>query len=137
MNSFALTAVGNLAKDPEMKSRGNLLYTRFCLVGNEYAGKDIEGNPRESTTSVWFVAFGPLGETLALHARKGDQIIVTAHMRATHWTDQQGEKRVGYSFVAQGFRFGAPGKLKREEFSQREAVETLHPRPSEVSGAAA
>jgi len=33
MNSFTLTAVGNLAKNPELTAKGEIMYTRFCLVG--------------------------------------------------------------------------------------------------------
>lgn len=119
MNSFSLTAVGNLARNPEFVAKNETSYTRFCLVGNDYAGKDEGGTAREITTSLWFVAFGPLGEALARNARKGDQLIVEAHVRANNWTDKQGEKQYDHSFVADGFRFGAPGKLKREELDGR------------------
>ncbi|HEY6484343.1 MAG TPA: single-stranded DNA-binding protein [Steroidobacteraceae bacterium] len=116
MNSFNLTAVGNLARNPELVAKSDTLYTRFCLVGNDYAGKDEEGATREVITSLWFVAFGALGEAIARNARKGDQLIVDARIRANNWTDKQGEKQYDHSFVVQGFRFGAPGKAKREEF---------------------
>lgn len=116
MNSFTLTAVGNLARDPELVAKGDTLYTRFCLVGNDYAGKDEEGAAREVVTSLWLVAFGGLGEAIAKNARKGDQLIVAARIRANNWTDKQGERQYDHSFVVEGFRFGAPGRAKREEF---------------------
>jgi single-strand DNA-binding protein len=123
MNSFNLTAVGNLARNPEFVAKNETSYTRFCLVGNDYAGKDEGGSAREITTSLWFVAFGALGEVLARNARKGDQLIVEAHVRANNWTDKQGEKQYDHSFVLDGFRFGAPGKLKREELDGRREEE--------------
>src|SRR5207245_5085007 len=55
-----------------------------------------------SATSVYFVAFGALGETIARTARKGDQLIVEARIRADNWTDKQGEKQYDHSFVVQG-----------------------------------
>jgi single-strand DNA-binding protein len=119
MNSFTLTAVGNLAKNPELASKGDTTYTRFCLLGNDYAGKDEQGNPREAVTSLWFVAFENLGEAIANNARKGDQLIVQAQVRANNWTDKEGEKQYDYSYVVQSFRFGAPGKMKREELAAR------------------
>jgi single-strand DNA-binding protein len=119
MNSFTLTAVGNLARNPELVAKGDVAYTRFCLVGNDYAGKDEEGAPREIVTTLWFVAFGPMGETLVRNSRKGDQLIVEARVRANTWTDKQGEKQYDHDFVVQGFRFGAPGKVKREEREAR------------------
>ena len=52
MNSFTLTAIGNLARNPELMAKNGTSYTRFCLVGNDYAGKDEEGAAREITTSL-------------------------------------------------------------------------------------
>jgi single-strand DNA-binding protein len=119
MNSFTLTAVGNLARNPELVARSDTSHTRLCLVGNDYAGKDEGGTAREVTTSIWFTAFGLLGESLARNARKGDQLIIEAHVRANNWTDKQGEKQYDHSFIVDGFRFGAPGKVKREELEAR------------------
>jgi single-strand DNA-binding protein len=119
MNSFTLTAVGNLARNPELVAKNDTSYTRFCLVGNDYAGKDEGGAAREVVTTLWFVAFGALGEALARNARKGDQLFVEARVRASNWTDKQGEKQYDHSFIVDGFRFGAPGKLKREEREAR------------------
>ena len=119
MNSFTLAAIGNLARNPELVEKGDTVYTRFCLVGNDFAGRDEEGAAREVVTSLYFVAFGALGETIAKNARKGDQLILDARIRANNWTDKQGEKQYDYSFIVQGFRFGAPGRIKREELESR------------------
>jgi single-strand DNA-binding protein len=119
MNSFTVTAIGNLAKNPELAVKGDTTYTRLCLVGNDYAGKDEDGKPRESATSLWFVAFDGLGEAIAKNARKGDQLIVQAQIRANNWTDKEGELQYDHSFVVQTFRFGAPGRAKREELAAR------------------
>jgi single-strand DNA-binding protein len=119
MNSFTITAVGNLARDPESASKGGTAYTRICLIGNDYAGKDEHGNAREAVTSVYFVAFESLGDAIAKNARKGDQLILQAQVRSNNWTDKEGEKQYDYSFVIQNFRFGAPGRAKREELAAR------------------
>jgi single-strand DNA-binding protein len=127
MNSFNVTAIGNLAKDPELLAKADVTYTRFCLVGNDYAGKDDDGRVREAATSIWFVAFGGLGEVIAQNARKGDQLIVQAQIRANNWIDKDGERRYDHSFVVQNFRFGAPGKIKREALAadRRDTEEAL------------
>jgi single-strand DNA-binding protein len=119
MNSFTVTAIGNIAKNPELVAKGDNVYTRFCLIGNDYAGKDEDGAAREVVTSLWFVAFGSLGEAIARNSRKGDQLILDARIRANNWTDEQGERQYDHSFVVEGFRFGAPGKIKREELDGR------------------
>jgi len=132
MNSFTVTAVGNLAKNPELAIKGDTTYTRLCLVGNDYAGKDDQGNVRETVTSLWFVAFEGLGEVIAKNARKGDQLILQAQIRANNWTDEEGERQYDYSFVVQNFRFGAPGKAKREELASRRDERDLGALEAEV-----
>jgi single-strand DNA-binding protein len=132
MNSFTVTAVGNLAKEPELATKGDTSYTRFCLVGNDYAGKDAQGNAREVATSLWFVAFESLGEAIAKNARKGDQLILQAQIRANNWTDKEGEKQYDYSYVVQTFRFGAPGKAKREQFAGRRDERELSALETEI-----
>jgi single-strand DNA-binding protein len=132
MNSFTITAVGNLARDPELAVKGDTTYARICLVGNDYAGKDEQGNAREAVTSVWFVAFESLGETIARNARKGDQLILQAQMRADNWTDKEGEKQYDYSFIVQNFRFGAPGKTKREQLAARRGESEIDALETEI-----
>lgn len=115
MNSFTLFAVGNLARNPELTVKGDTTYARFCLIGSDFGAKDEAGKTREVVTSLWFVAFDRLGEAIARHARQGDQLIVEAYVRANQWTDREGKKQYDHSFVVQGFRFGAPGRAKRDE----------------------
>jgi single-strand DNA-binding protein len=115
MNSFTLYAVGHLARDPELITKGETSYARLCLIGNDYAGKDEEGAAREVVTSVWFTAFGAVGETIARNTRKGDQLIVQARLRTGQPADKQGEREFEHSFIVQGFRFGAPGKIRCHE----------------------
>jgi single-strand DNA-binding protein len=119
MNSFMLTAIGHLARDPEIAEKGDVRYTRFCLVGNDYAGRDEQGGAREVVTSLWFVSFGPIGEAIARNSRKGDQLIVEARVRDNRWTDKQGDTQYDHSFIVEGFRFGAPGPQRRAEMQRR------------------
>ena len=132
MNSFTLTAIGNLAKDPELLAKGDTAYAKFYLLGNDYAGKDEDGNAREAVTGLWFVAFDNLGEAIAKNARIGDQLIVQAHVRANNWTDKEGEKQYDHSFIVQNFRFGAPGKAKREQLAARRSESEIGALETEI-----
>ena len=123
MNSFTLHALGNLAKDPEVGIKGDKAYTRFCLVGNDYAGKDQDGDAREASTSIWMVAFGSIGEAIANNTRKGDQLCVYGHIRSNNWK-KDGEMQYDHSFIVDSFRFGAPGKTTREKLSRPARVHT-------------
>ena len=111
MNSFHLTAIGRLAHDPEPGRNGEV---RFALIGEDYAGKGRE----PVTTSVYFVAFNGIGETLVQHARKGDQLILEAQLRANNY-EKDGKTIYEYTYVVLGFKFGAPGKTKRQALQQQ------------------
>jgi single-stranded DNA-binding protein len=107
MNSFRLTAVGNLARNPELSIKGDITFARFCLVGNDEVAESERDGPREVVTSLWFLAFGDIATTIAEGSRKGDQLILEARVIANHWTDKQGERQHGHTFIVTGFRFGA------------------------------
>ena len=107
MNCFKLTAVGNLARNPELGTTGDATFARFCLVGNDEIEEGEQTGPRHVTTSLWFFAFGDIALTIARHAGKGDQLILEARVVANQWTDQGGEKQLGHTFIVTGFKFGA------------------------------
>jgi single-stranded DNA-binding protein len=107
MNSFRLTAVGTLARNPELTAKEDITFARFCLTGNDYAGESEKDGPRESVTSLWFIAFGKIAESIARHSRKGDQLILEARIGANNWIDKDGEMQRGHTFIVTGFLFGA------------------------------
>lgn len=108
MNSFRLTAVGTLARNPELTSKGDITFARFCLIGKDSVSETEKDGPRESVTSLWFIAFGKIAESIGGCSRKGDQLILEARIVASNWTDRDGEKERGHTFVVTGFLFGAP-----------------------------
>jgi len=92
-------------------------------VGNDYAGKDEEGAAREVVTSLWFVAFGAMGEALARKCAQGDQLFIERGARQ-QLDRQTGEKQYDHSFIVDGFRFGAPGKAKLRSVRRSVTVST-------------
>lgn len=110
MNSFTLIGIGNLARNPEFAAKGDVAYVRFCLVGADYAEPDEEADhARQVCNSVWFLAFDEIADRIATHARKGDQLIVTARIRSYGWIDREGAGRSGTIFIVTDLRFGAKG----------------------------
>jgi single-strand DNA-binding protein len=107
MNSFKLTAVGDLARNPELVTKGNITFARFCLVGRDELSESEYGGPRETVTSLWFLAFSEIATAIATNAGKGDQLFLEARVVAHQWTDDQGDKQRGHTFIVTGFRFGA------------------------------
>ena len=108
MNSFTFIGIGNLARNPEVTAKGDVAYVRFCLVGEDHAEPDEEvGHAREVVSCVWFLALDEIGDRIATHARKGDQLIVTARVRSHVWIDNGGGRHCGNIFIVTGVRFGA------------------------------
>lgn len=107
MNSFKLTAVANLARNPELSVKGEVTFARFCLVGNDELAACGVNPSQEVVTSLWFLAFGDIATAIARTARKGDQLILEANVIAAHWINKQREQQHGTVFVVTGFRFGA------------------------------
>jgi single-strand DNA-binding protein len=107
VNSFRLTAVGQLARNPELSTKGEITFARFCLVGDDEVSEGEQDGPREVVTTLWFFAFGDIASTIAQNARKGDQLILEARVVANNWTDKGGERQYGHTFIVTGFKFGA------------------------------
>ena len=113
-HSFRVTAIGQVAKQPELKQKGDRSYLNLCMIGNDYAGPDKP----DVVTSLFFTAFGSTANALGKNVRKGDQLIIDAHIRDNSFTDSRtGEAVRSHSFIIDGFRFGAPGREKRAEFT--------------------
>jgi single-strand DNA-binding protein len=84
------------------------------LIGEDYAGKGRE----PIITSVYFVAFNGIAKSLLEHARKGDQLVLEARIVANNY-EKDGKTVYDYSFVVLSFKFGAPGRAKREALQQQ------------------
>jgi single-strand DNA-binding protein len=119
--AFHMFAVGRVAKQPELKQKGEHAYTSVCLVGNDYGGQDKE----DVVTSLYFTAFDKTATALANNVRKGDQLVINGHVRNSNYTDSQtGEIMHSVSYIIDGFVFGAPGREKRDEFAGSSTAST-------------
>ena len=110
--------VGNLARAVSVTGTRDRTVARFTLIANEYAGKDKEtGEIRERSVAIQFTAFRSKAEIIAKNALKGDQLIIDYRIENNDY-EKDGEAMYGYNFIVDDFAFGAPGKAKRDQFSQ-------------------
>ncbi len=112
-----LTFVGNLAKAATLTGSGDRAVAKFTLIANEYAGKDASGEARERSVAIQFTAFRGKAEAIAKNALKGDQLIVSFRIENNNY-QKNGEDVYDFNFLVEDFRFGAPGKEKREQFGR-------------------
>jgi len=103
MNSFTLTAIGKLSRDPESVIWGARTFARFCLAGSDVEASSGCEPSRESATKIWFTAYGPVGEEIVTKARKGDQLFVEAVAKTMMGSSSPHD----HEFIVKGFVFGA------------------------------
>lgn len=102
--------IGNLTRDPELKSiPSGIKVCSFSLATNR-AWKDKNGARQESTDYHNIVAFGRQAETVAQYMKKGSSILVEGRMQTRSWDDKtSGEKKYRTEVIADRTQFGPKG----------------------------
>jgi single-strand DNA-binding protein len=99
MNNSAVTLVGNLTRDPELRfTTGGRAIANFGLAVNRRWQQNGEWQEQVSFFNV--VAWGDLGENVATSMTKGSRAIVSGRLEQRSWDDSQGEKKSTVEVVA-------------------------------------
>jgi single-strand DNA-binding protein len=97
--------LGNLTRDPELKSLpSGVQVTTFSLATNRVYN-DKEGNKQESSEYHNIVVFGRQAELVAQYLRKGSSALVEGRLQTRSW-EQEGQKRYRTEIVADRVQFG-------------------------------
>ena len=99
--------IGNLTRDPELRSLpSGIKVCTFSLATNR-VWKDKNGARQESTDYHNVVVFGRQAETVAQYMKKGSSILVEGRMQTRSWEDKtSGEKKYRTEIVADRTQFG-------------------------------
>lgn len=99
--------IGNLTRDPELRSLpSGVKVCSFSLATNR-VWKDKNGARQESTDYHNVVVFGRQAETVAQYMKKGSSILVEGRMQTRSWDDKtSGEKKYRTEIVADRTQFG-------------------------------
>lgn len=99
--------IGNLTKDPELKSLPTgTKVTSFSLATNSVY-KDATGNKKESTEYHNIVVFGRQAENSAQYLKKGQSVLVEGRIQTRSWDDQNGGgKKYRTEIIADNIQFG-------------------------------
>lgn len=99
--------VGNLTRDPELKTLpSGMKVTSFSLATNR-VWKDASGNKQEAADYHNIVVFGRQAETSAQYLKKGSQALVEGRLQTRSWDDQAtGKKMYRTEVVADRVQFG-------------------------------
>jgi len=97
--------LGNLTRDPEMRSMpSGASVTSFSLATNR-VWKDKDGNKQESTDYHNIVVFGRQAETSAQYLKKGQSVLVEGRIQTRSW-EAEGVKKYRTEIAADRVQFG-------------------------------
>ncbi|HPI10334.1 MAG TPA: single-stranded DNA-binding protein [Catalimonadaceae bacterium] len=91
VNSVRL--LGNLGKDPIIKSFSNGGKVANCTLATPHLSKDKDGNKVEETDWHLIVIRGKMAEVAEKYLTKGSQIAVEGSLRSRKYNDSDGNER--------------------------------------------
>jgi single-strand DNA-binding protein len=97
--------VGNLGRDPEVRSTPNGQQVATFSIATSRRWKDREGNRQEQTEWHNIVCWGRQAEVAGQYLTKGKQIFVEGRLQTRSWEDKQsGEKKYRTEVVCDNFQ---------------------------------
>lgn len=99
--------MGNLTRDPELKSLpSGVKVVTFSLATNR-TWKDAQGMKKDSVEYHNVVAFGKPAEIINQYSRKGSSLFVEGRLQTRSWDDaSSGSKKYRTEIILENFQFG-------------------------------
>jgi single-strand DNA-binding protein len=111
MNYNKAIIAGHLTADPELRYTPSGKSVANFTVAATRRFRDADDNPKEDTLFMDCAAWGKLGEMIAKHKAKGENILVEGHLTADQWEDKEtGQKRTKIKLLVQSVEFGKKNK---------------------------
>ncbi len=98
--------IGNLTRDPELRSLPSGIQVATIGLATNRVWKDNSGNKKEDTQFHNVVVFGRQAETAAQYLRKGASVLVEGRIQTRSWDDASGQKKYRTEIVADRLQFG-------------------------------
>ena len=97
--------VGNLTRDPELRSTPNGASVCSFSVAVNRTYRDASGDQKEDVSFIDCSAWGKLGEVINQYAKKGTGVLVSGRLSQHSWEDKDGKKRSRTEIVVEDFNF--------------------------------
>ncbi len=98
--------IGNLTRDPEVKSLPSGVKVASFSVATNRVWKDKNGVKQENVDYHNVVVFGRQAEIVGQYMRKGSSILVEGRMQTRSWDDASGVKKYRTEVVVDTMQFG-------------------------------
>ena len=121
--------IGNLTRDPELKSLPSGVDIATMVIATNRVWKDNNGAKQESTDYHNIVVFGRQAQTSAQYLRKGSSVLVEGRMQTRSWEGPDGKKNYRTEIVADRIQFGP----KRDNSSSPAPTSTVEASPTPES----
>lgn len=133
--------IGNLTRDPELKSlpTGNKVAS-FSVATNR-VWKDQNGAKQESVEFHNVVVFGRQAETSAQYLKKGQQVMIEGRIQTRSWDDKTtNEKKYRTEIIAESVQFGSKTggasdsqEVKGQTMSNNGTLDTINYEDEEIN----
>lgn len=100
--------IGNLTRDPELRSLPSGVQVATFSLATNRVWKDKEGQKQESTEFHNIVVFGRQAETSSQYLKKGSSALVEGRLQTRSW-ESDGVKKYRTEIVADRVQFGFRG----------------------------
>ncbi len=126
--------IGNLTRDPELKSLPSGIKVMSAALATNRSWKDANGVKKEQTEYHNIVAFAKPAELIAQYMKKGGSLYVEGRLQTRSWDDKEGKKNYRTEIVVENFQFGPSGTGKPGTTGsyQRPEVAGGSPAPAEA-----
>lgn len=98
--------IGNLTRDPEIKSLPSGIRVASFSVATNRVWKDKNGAKQENVDYHNIVVFGRQAEIVGQYMKKGSSILVEGRMQTRSWDDASGVKKYRTEIIADRIQFG-------------------------------
>ena len=109
-----MLALGNVGKDPEMRSTGGgTLVARFSIACSDRR-KDAQGNWQDQTEWINATAFGRTAEIVRDYVTKGSKVYVEGKLQTQQW-EKDGQKHYKTVVLVNELVLLSGGKESRQD----------------------
>src|SRR6185369_14754912 len=98
--------IGNLTRDPELKSLPSGIRVASFSVATNRVWKDKNGVKQENVDYHNVVVFGRQAEIVGQYLKKGGSVLVEGRMQTRSWDDAGGVKKYRTEIIADRIQFG-------------------------------
>lgn len=98
--------IGNLTRDPELKSLPSGIQVTSFSVATNRVWKDKNGAKQEAVDYHNIVVFGRQADVAAQYLKKGSSLYIEGRLQTRSWDGQDGKKNYRTEIIADRFQFG-------------------------------